>query len=160
MIGSPEFWVAVAFVILLAMGLYWGLRPILGMLDQRSARIRKQIDEAQQLREEAQRTLAEYKRRQRDAAKEAEEIVEHAKEEAKRLRERAETDIERQLERREQMTIEKIEQAEQQALQEVREQAVEVAVAATARLLRENLGKDKQSALVDEAIEDISKRLH
>ncbi len=160
MLESPEFWVAVSFVILLAMGLYWGLRPVLAGLDQRSARIRRQIEEAQELREDAQRMLADYKRRQRDAVKEAQEIVEHAKEEAKRLREQAEKDIEQQLERRERLTMEKIAHAEQQALQDVRAHAVDIAVAATARLLRDHLDKDKQGALVDEAIEDISKRLH
>ena len=43
------------------------------------------MEEAEKLREEAQDLLASYQRKQRDAVKGAEAIVEHAKDEAKRL---------------------------------------------------------------------------
>lgn len=160
MLQSAEFWVTVAFVILLAVALYYGLRPILAMIDRRAAAIRQQIDEAEQLREEAQQRLADYKRKQREAQREAEEIIEHAKAEAKRMEERAAKDLEAQVKRRERLTMEKIEQAEQRAVSEVRNHAVDVAILATERLLRDNLSDAKASALIDEAITDVSKRLH
>lgn len=160
MLQSPETWVAVAFIIIAAIGLYYGLRPVLSGLDERAARIRREIEEAEQLREEAQKQLAESKRKQREAQREAEEILEHAKTEAKRIRENAEKDLEAQLERRERQTVDKIEQAEHQALREVRNRAVDVAVAATERLLRDNLTDNKSNELIDAAIKDVSQRMH
>jgi F-type H+-transporting ATPase subunit b len=160
MLASPTFWTAVALVIFLGIVFYYGLKPVLSGLDARAERIRNEIREAEQLREEAQRQLAEHKKRQREVQRETEAIIEHAKEEAKRMREQAEKDIAAQLERRERQTQDRIRQAEQQAIQELRDRAVDIATAATAQLLRENLTEKKASDMVDSAIKDLPQRLN
>jgi F-type H+-transporting ATPase subunit b len=160
MLEDPTFWVAVAFLVFATLAARPVSGAITGALDARSARIRTELEEAQALREEAQKTVAEFKRKQRDALKEAEQILDHAKVEAKRLRERAGRDLEAALERREQAALDKIAQAEAQALQEVRDQAIEVALVATARLISENLGPERSGAMIDRAIRDLSGKLH
>ena len=135
MFQSPEFWVAVGFVILVVAGFKKGRDAICGLLDQRADRIRAQLDEARKLREDAQHLLADYQRRQNSAAEEAKAIVAQAKVEAERIRTQAEADLAQALKRREQQALEKISQAESVALREVREQAVDLAVAATTRLM-------------------------
>ncbi len=160
MLEDPTFWVAVAFLVFVALAAKPVSRALTGALDARSARIRAELDEAQALREEAQKTVAEFKRKQHDALKEAEQILDHAKVEAKRLSERAERDLEAALERREHAALDKIAQAEAQALQEVRDRAIEVALVATAKLIAENLGPERSGAMIDRAIRDLSGRLH
>ena len=61
---------------------------------------------------------------------------------------------------REQAAMEKIAQAEAQALQEVRDRAIEVALAATAQLISENLGKERSERLIDESIRELSGKFH
>ena len=160
MLEDPTFWVAVAFLVFAVLAAKPVSRALTGALDARSARIRAELEEAQALREEAQKTVAEFKRKQRDALKEAERILDHAKVEAKRLRERAERDLEVALERREQTALDKISQAEAQALQAVRDQAIEVALLATAKLISENLDPERSGAMIDQAIRDLSGKLH
>jgi F-type H+-transporting ATPase subunit b len=160
MLESPEFWVAIAFVVFVVVAFRPITRQVFAALDARSERIRAEINEAQALREQAQKLLAEYKRKQRDALKEAEAIVEHAQVEAGRLRAQAEKDLEAALARREQAALDKIAQAEAQALKEVHNQAVDVALAATARLISESLDKDRSEALVGQAIRDLSGKMH
>ena len=160
MLEDPTFWVAVAFVVFVVFAGKPVTRAIFGALDARAARIGSEIENAQTLREEAQKLLAEYKRKQRDALKEAEEIVAHAKTEAGRVREHAEQDIEAALKRREQMAMDKIAQAEAQALQQVRDQAVDVARAATAELIAANLDQAKSAALVEQSIKELPDKLH
>ncbi len=160
MLEDPTFWVAIAFAAFVILAGKPVSGAVLGALDARSDRIRAEIDEAQALREEAQKTLAEYKRKQRDALKEAEAILDHAKVEASRLGEQAARDLVVALDRREQAALEKIAQAEAQALQEVRDQAVEMALAATAKLISDNLDKSRADAMVDQAIRDLSGKLH
>ncbi len=161
MFQDPTFWVAVAFVILLAALFYFKVhRQMLSQLDARAARIKAQLDEAQTLREEAQKTLADYQRKQRDAITETERIIEHAKEEAQRLREQAEADLQHALARRREAAEEKIAQAEAAALKEVRNQAVDVAMAAAAKLLAEEVKPAQSKALIDESIEELSKKLN
>ena len=86
MLSTPEFWVAVGFVILVAAIARPVWRGLTGALDARSERIQRTLDEARTLHEEAQHLLAEYQRKQRDAAGEAERMIERARIEAERLR--------------------------------------------------------------------------
>lgn len=158
--SNPETWVAIAFVIFIVLTARPIARALGGALDSRAARIKQDLDEAERLREEAHDLLAEHQRKLRQASKEAEEIMEQAKAEASRLRAHAADDLKTSLRRREQLALDRIAQAETQAEQEVRGLAVDIAVAATAKLLSEKLDKSKRGALVDIAIEDLSKRLH
>ena len=161
MFQDPTFWAAVAFVILLAILFYFKVhKQMLGQLDARAARIKDHLDEAQTLREEAQKTLADYQRKQREAITETEQIIEHAKEEAQRLREQAEADLQHALARRREAAEEKIAQAEAAALKEVRNKAIDVAMAATAKLLAEEVKPAQAQALIDESIEDLSEKLN
>ncbi|MCX8231563.1 MAG: ATP F0F1 synthase subunit B, partial [Alphaproteobacteria bacterium] len=109
------FWEGLAFVIFIAVAAKMGGKRITAALDARSDAIRDELDQARRLREEAQSLLAEYQRKRRDAEKEADEIVEHAKEEAVTLRAQAERKLEENLARRTRLAEEKIGRAEAQA---------------------------------------------
>lgn len=157
---NPTFWVAVAFFIFLGIAI-WKVWPVLrNMLDEKSAAIRTELEEAQRLREEAQHLLAEYQRKQRDAAKQAEEMLEQARADAARQQEEAAAQLERALKSRERQVQDRIAQAEAQALAEVRNAAVDVAVAATREVLKDRLGEGQINKLVDQAIGEIPKKLH
>lgn len=157
---NPTFWVAVAFVLLFVLFGKKIFAAITSGLDDRADKIREQIDEATRLREEAQEMLASYQRKQHEAVKEAETIVERAKAEADRLAEKAASDLEASLKRREQQAMDRIAQAEAQAMTEVRNVAIEVAIDATTKLLAENLSDAKADALVSDAIKEIPGKLH
>ena len=159
MLATPEVWMALALIAVLGLIAWKGLAPILKALDDRGDRIRRSLEEAQALREEAQKTVAEYKRKQREALKEAEEILAHGKAEAQRMREQGEKDIDAALSRRESVALEKIVQAEAKALQEVRNQAVDLAVAATAELLKSKIDSAKSQQLISDTIRDLPQNL-
>ena len=140
---------------------FWkGLKPMLAGLDKRAARIRAALEEAEALRDAAEKTLADYKKKQREALGEAEHILEHARSEARRIAEQAAKDLEVALKRREQLAMDKIAQAEAAALAAVRNQAVDVAVAATASLLRQNLDAGRANALVDQGLAEVARKLN
>jgi F-type H+-transporting ATPase subunit b len=158
--SEPEFWLAIAFaafIILLAKPLG---SKIGAALDGRSKLIEREIEEAAKLRDEAQTLLANYQRKSRDALKEAEGIIANAEAEARRIREDAAAELEASLKRREQLAMDKIAQAEARAVEDVRNAAVDVALAATRKLIEQNLDADKSKALVEDAIKDLPKRLH
>lgn len=161
MLHDPETWVAIGFVLFIGVLVYLKVgNSISTALDARAQRIRNQIEEANRLREEAQHLLAEYQRKQRNAAKEAEELLASARAEAERLATQAAEDLDAALKRREQMAVEKIEQAEADALHQVQNLAVDVAIAATAELIRNQLGEAQAGALVETAIDELPGKLH
>ncbi|HYM02288.1 MAG TPA: F0F1 ATP synthase subunit B [Stellaceae bacterium] len=157
---DPEIWVHVAFAIAIVV-LYLKGWPIVARgLDTRADKIRGELDEAKRLREEAQRVLAEYQIKQRDALKEAEQIVAQARVEAERAAQQAQRDLEAAIERRQRLAEEKIALAESKAATEVRNAAIDVAVAAVRQMLAQELDATRRSRLIDDAIADLPQRLN
>lgn len=157
---NPETWVAVSFVFFLV-ALFKPIKKMLtGTLDRRTETIKSELDEAQRLREEAQHTLAEYQRKQRDALKEAEAILAEAREEAGRIEKAAVERTDDLLRRREQQALDMIAAAEAQALADVRGRAADVAIEATRTLLTNAVAGDGGDALVDQAIEELPSKLN
>lgn len=158
---DPTFWVAGSFVVFVGGVVYAKAhKKIAGMLDERTANIRAQLDEAKLLREEAEKLLNEYQRKQRDAEKEAADMVAQAKEDAKIMANEAKADIKAMAERRAKAAEEKITQAEAHAIKEVRAVAVNVAVEAAGSVFAEKLKGKDGGALVDKAITDVEAKLH
>ncbi|MCW2245393.1 F-type H+-transporting ATPase subunit b [Azospirillum fermentarium] len=157
---KPEFWVALAFVIFAVLVWKKAKAAIVGALDARAEKIRAELDEAQRLREDAQAALAAYQRRQRDALKEAEAIIAHAREEAARIRAQAAADLESSLKRRETQAVDRIAQAEAAAVNEVRHLTVDLAIQAGRKLLSEGITAKQGDALIDQSIAELPKHLH
>ena len=154
-------WVAVAFVLFVGVIVYLKVPGMITRaLDERADKIRRELEEAQRLREEAQALFADYQRKQKNALKEAEEIISHANLEAKRLAAQAEADLKAALERRRALAELKIAQAEAQALKDVRDAAAEIAVAAAGQVIAGQLKGPAADALVERAIADVKAKLH
>ena len=161
MFNEPEFWVAVAFVIFVAGLGYLGVhRMITKSLDDRSDRIRAELDEARKLKDEAAQLLADYQRKRQEAEGEAQEIIAGAKAEAERLATEAKAKIEEFVARRTKMAETKIAQAEAQAAADVRSAAAEAAVAAAEKILTVETKGKLASELIAKGIEDVRKKLN
>lgn len=160
MLHDPTFWVLISFLVFVALAVKPMRKTVFSALDQRATRIKAQLDEAEALREEAQRLLAEYHQKQRDAMQDIQGILAHAREEAARHRTQGEKALEESLKRRERQAIDRIAQAESQALAEVRQAAADVAVAATRHLLQSALDSSKRSAMIDAAIKELPQKIH
>jgi F-type H+-transporting ATPase subunit b len=157
---DPEFWVLVAFVIVLILGWRKALPGIAHSLDSRAERIKAQLDEAERLRIEAERVLGEYQAKQRQALQQAEEIVANATREAERIGRQATADLEAAIERRTRQTEDRIAQAEATALVEVRNTAIEVAIRAARAVLTSEIKGAAADRMVEDAIADLPQRLN
>ena len=156
---TPDISVAIAFVIFVVLVAWKGTKKLTAGLDQRADAIRKQLDETQNLREEAQAALASYQRQQRDALAEADEIVAQAKADAERLKVQAENVLTATIKRREEQAVERIAQAEATAIKDVRDQAIELAIGVATKIITEKMTKTVQNELVKDASEDLMKKL-
>ncbi len=159
LLADPEFWVLVAAVIFVAAVWKPARKALLGSLDERAARIRAELDEAQKLREEAEQLLAQYQQREREAAAEAEAIVAHAREEAERIAAQSSRDLDEAVARRQRLAEERIAQAEAKALDEIRAVAVDVAIGAAREVIVAQIDEERGAALLDAAIAALPQRL-
>jgi len=130
------------------------------MLDDRSERIKAELDEARRLKDEATQLLADYRRRREEAEHEAQEIVAGAKAEAERLAVEAKAKVEDFMARRTKMAETKIAQAEAQAVADVRNAAAEAAVAAAEKILAQETKGPLAGELIAKGIDDVRKKLN
>lgn len=151
---GAEGWVYVGLTIFLLLAIFVAKAPkrVAEILDQRIADTRRQLDEAKQIRAEAEALLVEAKRRQVASAGDAEAIVAHAEAEASALLAKAETDAATLIERRGRMAEDKIAAAERAALVAVRATAAEAATTAATAIIAERHGAEADRRLIDRTI--------
>jgi F-type H+-transporting ATPase subunit b len=161
MFAEPEFWVAVAFVILMGIFAYFGIhRTVLSALDHRSDRIKAELDDARQLKEDAAKLLAEYKSRRAAAEREADEIVASAKAEAERIASEAKNRMEDYVARRTKTAENKIALAEAQALADVRSAAANAATEAASVILSQTVKGQIAEDLLNKDIAEAREKLN
>jgi len=161
MFEEPETWVAIAFIILMGLFAWFGIhRTVLKALDNRSARIKAELDDARRLKDEAAKVLAEYKARRAGAEKEAAEIITSAKAEAERIAGEAKTRMEDFVARRTKTAENKIALAEAQALADVRAAAAEAAVAAASTILSQSVKGEVADDLLAKGINEVRQKLN
>ena len=160
-LSNTNFIVLIAFLIFVGILLYVGVPKILGgLLDQRAEGIKKELDEARALREEAQGLLASFERKQAEVKDLADQIVKTAKEDAAATAEVAEEDLKKSIARRLQSAQDQIASAEAAAIKEVRDQAIAISVAAAGKVISKQMGKKDANKLIDEGIAEVGKKLH
>jgi F-type H+-transporting ATPase subunit b len=158
---EAEFWVFVAFVILMGVLGYFGVhRTILSALDHRSDRIQKELDDARRLKEEAAKLVEEYRARRASAEREAQDIVTSAKADAERIAAEAKTKMEEFVARRTKTAEGKIAQAESQAIADVRAAAAEAAVAAATSIMGQSVRGSVADELISKGITDVRNKLN
>jgi F-type H+-transporting ATPase subunit b len=161
MFSNPEFWVAVAFIIMLGVFAYLGVhKTVLSALDHRADRIKAELDDARRLKEEATKVLADYKARRASAEAEAQEIVASAKAEAERIAAEAKAKMEDFVARRTKAAEGKIALAEAQALADVRAAAAEAAVAAASSVLSQTVKGRVADDLLTKGIAEVRQKLN
>ncbi len=154
-------WVAVGMLIVFGIMLWAKVPKIVGgMLDKQIAEIKKTLDEAANLRKEAEALKAEYEAKTAGAEAEAEALMDSAEKEAATLVAQAEVDSKALIARRKKMAEEKIGAAERSAIAAVRAKAATAATQAAEALIAARHDAAADKALVDKAIGDIGKTLN
>jgi F-type H+-transporting ATPase subunit b len=157
--ADPEFWVLLAVVVFAIVVWKPARRAVVGTLDERAMRIRGELEEARKLRDEAERLLADYRQKGREAEADAQAIIAHARDEAERIAAQSARDLQQSLERRQRLAEERIAQAEAKALDEIRAAAVDVAIAAAREVIVSQLDERRGAAMLDAAIAALPQRL-
>ena len=146
-------WVALAMLLVIGLAV-WKKVPAMvgGILDTQIAGIKAQLDQATNLRKEAEAIKADYEAKAKQAAVDAEAMKAHAEEEAKAIIAKAKTDATTLIARRAQSAEDKIAAAERAAIADVRAHAASVAaIAAEALIVKHHDGK-ADAGLIDETI--------
>jgi F-type H+-transporting ATPase subunit b len=160
-IYESEFWVAVSFFIFIGVLVYFGIHTkVVSALDARALLISKELEEACRLREEAEKVLADYRRKLGDVVTEVDNITALATTEAKTLAAETRQSLKEYFDRRIKLAEEKIARAEMEAVREFRSVAVDAAIAAAQNLIAAKLTPDRAKKLVSESIKALKSKLN
>ncbi|UWQ18849.1 F0F1 ATP synthase subunit B [Jannaschia sp. M317] len=158
---NTDFVVLIGFLLFVGVVVYFKVPGMLmGMLDNRADGIRKDLDEAKALREEAQSILASYERKTREAKEQAAEIVAAAKAEAESANVQARAELERSVERRLATAADQIDSARDAAIRDVRDRAISVATAVAGEVVAQQMSAADANKLIDASIDTVSAKLH
>lgn len=148
-------WTILTFLVLLGLLGKFAWRPLLQALERRQEMIRQSLDDAEQAKQELnriQQTSADIITKAKaqadaiitstrsDAAKLREELRQQAQTEAQTIAKNAERQIQLETER---------------ALAQIRQQAVDLSLMIASKLIRRNLTKADNEALIDEALKQV-----
>jgi F-type H+-transporting ATPase subunit b len=156
---TPPWFIALAMIVVIGV-MFWKKvhHAIAGALDSKIALIRDQLQEAENLRKEAEALKAEYEVKSASADKDRAALLERAKHEAEEIVAKAKTDAEALIERRTRMAEDKIAAEERTAVEQLRSSAADAAARAAARLIAERHDAGTDARLVDQAIREIAAR--
>ncbi|MBC8718012.1 MULTISPECIES: F0F1 ATP synthase subunit B [Brucella/Ochrobactrum group] len=158
---DSTFWALVALILFIALIVYLKVPGMIGRsLDERAENIKKELEEARTLREEAQQLLAEYHRKRKEAEKEAGDIVAAAEREAKALLEDAKRATEEYVVRRNKLAEQKIATAETDAINAVRASAVDLAIAAAGKIVADKVDTKVAGTLFKDALGQVKTNLN
>ena len=157
--ANPANWVLIAFVLFFILfgGKLWG--ALSAMLDDRTATVKAELEEAAKLRREAEAMLREAEAKRAEALADAKSLVDGAKAEAMRVTAAATTEAEAAAKRRTQMAEDRLAAAEKAAVDEVRHMAAEIATTAARQIIAEGMSAEVGAKLIDSAIAQLPEAL-
>ena len=131
-------------------------KPILRLMDQRAAKIRESIDEAERMRKLADE-IREMNERERDAAKrDANEIIENARRMAAQLEASEKERTAKELELFKQRAIDDIQLERDRAVADVRRIAVNLAIDVAGKVIEQKLNPADHVKLVEDFLAQAS----
>lgn len=158
---DESFFVAAAFFTVIGAFIYLKLpSKLMQSLDEKSAQIAKELDDAKALRAEAEKVLADYEEQRKQAEAQAEQMIADAKASAERTAAEARAAMQVAMERRTKQAEEKIARAQENLEKEVRAAITSLAVDAAAHLVATGMTDEMAQKLVDGNIAELGERLN
>lgn len=149
-------WSLVVFLVFLFVLKKFAWGPLIAGLDQREARIRQDIDDAEAARVKAEVMLAEHAEKLSGVQEEVREIIAEARRDAEHTRNEIVAAAQQEAQTTRQRGIDDIERASNQALKELFDQVAEQVAAATEHVLERSLSDADHQRLIDEALAQVS----
>ena len=155
MIIDATFWVMISFFALLGLLVYFKVpQKIKTLLEENIDNIKKQINEADKLKEDAKNILIEHEKKISNSKKEVAMMINKANEEAEKNVIKTNQDFHNLMESRKKNSEERIKQLKNQAIKDIKNTSVRIAIESVEKLLKNSLDKSKLDKIYTSSIEE------
>lgn len=151
-------WGAISFAVLFFLLAKFAFPGIKKAMDDRAEKIRRDLEQAEQAKADAQQVLEEYRAQLAEAKSEAARIVDEARQQSEALRRDAEQRLQSELNAMRQRAAGDVESGKQQAMADLRREITALAISAAEQVVRHNLDQATQEQLVEAYIHDLASR--
>ena len=152
-------WVAVAFIIFIALVWKKASKAIISILDNRSLIIHNELNEAKSLKEEALEELRKSLQTQKQVSEEAENIIRDAKETARKIQEEAYSKSSDLIKRKEEQVKQKIIALETDAIKNIKKITGNVIIESSKIYIEANIDKKENVNLISKSSNEIKSSL-
>ena len=160
MIIDATFWVAVSFFIFIGILIYFKIPgKIINALDNNIYEIKREVDDAENLKEESKNILSEHEKKIDNARAEVKNMLEAATDEAESYVLKTNEEFHGQMENRKKNTEDRIKQMKNQALKDIKNASVKIAINSVESLLKNSLDKSKLNKIFVSSIEETKSAL-
>ena len=154
---SAEFWVAMSFVLTVAVLFGPVGKLFVKGMKNRAKIISKRIADAVNLKEEAQKMLSEYERKFRGAEKEAKDILLRSEREIEMIKKEALAKLDAEMLAKEAEAKVRLKTAEENASKEISSKTAEITMAVVKTILKDSLDNKALDQLIDRSINELEK---
>ena len=157
---DATFWVAVSFVLFVGVLLYFKVpQKIFTTLDESINKIKKDVEEAEKLKEEAKNILSDYESRLDKSKVEIDLMIKNAQKESESNIIKINDQFHKIFENRKKMAEEKIKQMKLQATKDIKNYSVEVAIIALEKIIKNSIDKKKLDKIYVSSVNEAKKIL-
>ena len=155
MFSDPQFWVLIAFIIFIGV-MIKPVRKILSInLGVKIQEIKDSIDQAEKIKNDAQVTLSEVKKRQNEVKGEIDLIEKETKEKITMIEKNAHSKLIDQINKRNTLASVKIDQMTRDANTEIQKHITQIAISATVNILEKKLNDKEKQNLINQSVNEL-----
>ena len=156
MFNDPQFWVFIAFIIFIGV-IFKPVRKIFSNgLDIKIQEIKHNINEAEKLKNEAQLTLSEIKKRQNDVKGEIDSIYQDAKNKITIIEKNTYAKLKNQMSKLDTLASIKIDQIVRETNTEIQKYITQIAISTTINILEKKLDDNEKQNLINQSITELN----
>ena len=152
---DATFWVAVSFVIFVVLLIYFKIpSKIKNSLNESIFLIRKQIEDAEKLRDEANNILSDSEKKLSNSKKEIQNMITEANKASEKMIIKTNSDFHKLMDNRKKDAERKIFQMKEQVKNDIKNASVKIAIESVSNLLKNSIDKSKLDKILKESIEE------
>ena len=159
MFSDPQFWVFIAFIIFIGVMIKPVRKILLINLGDKIQEIKDSINQAEKIKNDAQLTLSEIKKRQNEVKGEIDLIEQEAKVKITIIEKNAHTKLIDQINKRNALASVKIDQMTRDANTEIQKHITQIAISATVNILEKKLNNKEKQNLINQSVNELGSAL-
>ena len=149
------FWTIVTFLIMVLILKRLAWKPLIKVIDERELKIKQEMESAQKNREEMEKLKNEYEKQMSEIESRARALLAEAEQKGNKAREQILQDAESEARKLAEKTREQLEFEKEKLIQELRNEAGQITILATERLLKQTVDKKVQEKFLQDFIKSL-----